>query len=356
MEEARQLELKLKRKEIVGSFNVAKATVELLRSIVTQRWNSVGQLMDIMRDVGRRLVKAQPLELACGNVIRRVLFLVRTEYTTHVATMRQQREKGNNTEVAEEAPPRLELQTLLHARTEVDLYSELTKAEKSMRQEIIQAINEFLDEISSLYANIAETSLEHIHANEVIMTFGKSNSVCSFLEHAAQKRKFEVIVPDSAPMYVGHEQAVRLSKAGIRTTVISDADIFSMMARVNKVIVGTHAVLADGSLIAPTGSHMVALAAKHHAVPFVVCTGLYKLSPLYPHDFDILTDFRSPAEILQPEVAGMLRNRNTSIENPTYDHIPAELVTLFVTNVGANNASYIYRLLAEYYYPEDREL
>jgi translation initiation factor eIF-2B subunit beta len=30
--------------------------------------------------------------------------------------------------------------------------------------------------------------------------------------------------------------------------------------------------------------HNIALAAKHHCVPFVVCTGLYKLSPTFPHD------------------------------------------------------------------------
>jgi translation initiation factor 2B subunit (eIF-2B alpha/beta/delta family) len=41
-----------------------------------------------------------------------------------------------------------------------------------------------------------------------------------------------------------------------------------MMARTNKVILGTHAVLANGGLIAFTGSHAVALAAKHHAVPY----------------------------------------------------------------------------------------
>ena len=36
--------------------------------------------------------------------------------------------------------------------------------------------------------------------------------------------------------------------------------------------------------MAAVGSQVVALAAKRHAVPLVVLVGLYKLSPLFPHD------------------------------------------------------------------------
>jgi translation initiation factor eIF-2B subunit beta len=41
--------------------------------------------------------------------------------------------------------------------------------------------------------------------------------------------------------YSGQETAVNLSNAGIETTLITDSAIYAMMARVNKVIVGTHA-------------------------------------------------------------------------------------------------------------------
>ena len=44
-----------------------------------------------------------------------------------------------------------------------------------------------------------------------------------------------------------------------------------------QVIIGAHAVMANGGVIAAVGSHMVALAAHHHAVPFVVLAGLHKV-------------------------------------------------------------------------------
>lgn len=70
------------------------------------------------------------------------------------------------------------------------------------------------------------------------------------------------------------------------------------MAQANKglamqVLVGTHVVLANGGIMAPVGTHVVALAAKHHSCPFVVLTGLHKLSPLFPHDPSVtFNDFR----------------------------------------------------------------
>ena len=44
-----------------------------------------------------------------------------------------------------------------------------------------------------------------------------------------------------------------------------------------KVIVGAHAVMANGGVIAPVGLNMVSLAAQKHAVPFVVLAGSHKV-------------------------------------------------------------------------------
>ena len=58
-----------------------------------------------------------------------------------------------------------------------------------------------------------------------------------------------------------------LAKKKINTTVIGDKAIFGIMSRVNKVIVGTHTVMANGGLRALCSCHSVALAAKHFSVP-----------------------------------------------------------------------------------------
>jgi translation initiation factor eIF-2B subunit beta len=39
-----------------------------------------------------------------------------------------------------------------------------------------------------------------------------------------------------------------------------------------------------------------------------------------------------------------------------FDYIPPELVDLYVTNIGGHQPSYIYRILADWYHPEDYDL
>jgi translation initiation factor eIF-2B subunit beta len=84
----------------------------------------------------------------------------------------------------------------------------------------------------------------------------------------------EVIVAEGAPKLAGLKMARHLTDAGIPTLVIPDACTFALMARVNKVLVGAQAVLATGGVVAQAGSKLVAQAAQHHAVPFVVVTGV----------------------------------------------------------------------------------
>jgi len=161
--------------------------------------------------------------------------------------------------------------------------------------------------------------------------------------------------------------AKSLADAGIDTTVIHDAATFAIMARVNKVLLPSHAVLANGGLIAPSGMHMVALAASQNSVPLVVLTGMFKLCPIFPHkEQDTLQDLVSPSSFVDyaqlssggggdGTEAAMGAMDGVELMNPVHDYIPPELIRLYVTNIGAFQPSYIYRLLAEYYHKDDYE-
>ncbi len=89
-------------------------------------------------------------------------------------------------------------------------------------------------------------------------------------------------------------------------------------------------MLANGGLISVSGTQMVATAAKHHSTPVVVCTGLYKLSPLYPYDDDSFNDLVAPDSVMRFD-EGELIDKVTLI-NPYYDYVSPELVNLFITN------------------------
>ena len=61
--------------------------------------------------------------------------------------------------------------------------------------------------------------------------------------------------------------AKALCSAGIQTTLIQDCAIFSMMSRVNKVIIGTKTVLSNGGIKTFVGAAPLASAARFYSVP-----------------------------------------------------------------------------------------
>lgn len=58
-------------------------------------------------------------------------------------------------------------------------------------------------------------------------------------------------------------------------------------------------VFASGGILAQTGTFGLAAAAKHHAVPVVVLSGLYKLSPRFVSDPKTMNEHKSPSDILE---------------------------------------------------------
>ncbi|XP_012216175.1 translation initiation factor eIF2B subunit beta [Linepithema humile] len=329
--------------EIKGTYNIVVATISVLKKIINTEWSTAKNLMDIVRRNGKYLIEALPLEACIGNMVRRILQIIREEYTS---------ELKNKTE---ETDPQESLHKILTA--EDDQQIDFNVSVPFLKSALIEHINEFETELETCSQNIVGQASEHIHSNEIIMTIGKSKLVEEFFKNAATTRAFEVIVAEGGPFLSGHEMAINLAKAKIKTTLISDVAIFAMMSRVNKVIIGTHTVMADGGLRAISGAHTVAQAAKHYSVPVMVLLPLYKLSPVYHCSYkqDGFNRHVSPMQ-------GVIDSANASLlekihaHNPVFDYVPPDLVTLFISNTGGNAPSYVYRLLSELYHSDDCEL
>ena len=387
-------------RQITGSNRTAIETASLLRTVISNsRWSTAASLIQLIREIAVRIIKAQPIEFAVGNIIRRVLHLIREEYRTNCSgagstgisfineTLAVHQSSLGDEILRSNSPMEDDLsftafkagafngyssgvslnstsQSLGRSMNDSSMYNLLAdKTEESvdysrplyaLKQLVIQGLNELIDELETVESNIASQSLEYIHNNEVIMTIGKSNTVAQFLINAARKRQFQVIVAEAAPNYGGHQMVKILAAAGIEALLIPDASVYALMARVNKVIIGCHAVTANGGLIAMAGSEMVAAAARHYSIPVCVVTGMYKLSPVYPENHDSFNLFGPPDAVLPFDQANLIDKVN--VINPCFDYVPPHHVNLFVTNVGGHPPSYIYRLLGELYDQEDYKL
>jgi translation initiation factor eIF-2B subunit beta len=174
-----------------------------------------------------------------------------------------------------------------------------------------------------------------------------------FLKAAARKRRFFVIVAEGGPLLEGHKLAASLAKVhNIAVTLVPDSNVYPLMARVNKVVLSPHAVLADGGIIAPSGCEMVAIAAKDHSVPLVCLATTFELSPVFAHNHrEVLSLLLSPSLVIDYNAAAV--NANVEAIVAAYDYVPPLLIDTYITNSGTHQPSYIYRLLGEYYHPAD---
>ncbi|TFY57004.1 hypothetical protein EVJ58_g7292 [Rhodofomes roseus] len=348
-------------RQIVGSREAALETVLVLRQVVAKaRFSNIDQLVSLLREVGKRLAEAQPKEHTVGNVVRKVLHNIREEYNTAAkgAAAAPTRNVFSISKFVLQGQPRKQViapkseATISLRENDPDEPDSFAKALKPV---LMEAIQDVLDELETVYDNVSKTAKDHIHSDEIILTIGHSKTVEAFLKSAGHYRNYTVIVAETGPSYSGHEMATSLSNAGISTFLVPDSSIYAIMSRVNKVIIGAHAILANGGMFAITGSLLAATAARAHSTPVVVCTGQFKLTPAWNlyHDYGAL-DFADPSSVLGYE-EGLLVDK-VDVINPYYDYVGPELVDVFITNDGDHPPSSIYRLVKESYDDEDQHL
>ena len=263
----------------------------------------------------------------------------------------------NEDEDTEENRQKKKQQTQTHRSKSVTISN--TEGDASVQQlkpELIDDLNWYLSEIELSVKNLSQQSLAHIHANEHILTLGYSYTVEQFFKYAANKnRQFHVFILEHAPFFTGHKMAINLSKSNIPVTMVTDSAVFAIMARVNKIVIGTRSLLANGGLTAKSGTYNLALAAKNYNVPLLVCAPTYKFSPTYLPSFDpvICNSFLSPENVLSYE---SIFQSSLDIVVPMHDYVPPELVTLIIGSEMGNAPSYVYRIVSELYSAEDNDL
>lgn len=331
----------IKKSNLGGSCDVAIRTISLLVRIISQsKFSSAEELLNHVREESSCIQAADPSENIIGNIIRRVLKIIREEYKEILLDV--------------EGDEVIQMQKL--SLDDID-DSDYSKPTPNLKSRVIEATNELKTEIEGCVENIAAFAPNYVNQNDVILTIGRSRTVEAFLMNAAHKNiKFQVYVSEAAPFYHGHEMAKNLAQAKINTTLITECQIGTIMPRVNKVIIGTHSIMANGGLKAVTGTNILAVLAKEHNKHVIVCSSLYKLSPLFHStpQHASFNKFASPSELLDYEDAELMSK--VEVIAPIFDYVAPDLVSMVVSNNGAQSVTYVYRLVKDFYHADDVDL
>lgn len=149
-----------------------------------------------------------------------------------------------------------------------------------------------------------------------------------------QGKNINVICDETRPRGQGASLSVwEMQQENIPVKLIPDAASGFLMSQglIDKVVIGADRI-ARGGVVNKVGSFMVALAAKHHNIPF------YVAAPYSTFDneisiFDTIIEQRDGDEVRYYGGARICPE-GTEVINPAFDITPKELVTGIITEKG----------------------
>ncbi|PPR02440.1 hypothetical protein CVT24_001989 [Panaeolus cyanescens] len=216
---------------------------------------------------------------------------------------------------------------------------DIDMVEQEAKNTLCQKIDNYIrDRIILAGAVIEQLAGTKIKDGDTVLTFGRSSVVEKMLLEERRKGKnVSVIIVDSKPLLEGKHLLKSLTSGEnpIPCTYALLPALPTLLTEVSTVFLGAHSLFSNGAVYSRAGTAMVAMMAKVHNVPVVVCCETYKFSE------GVMVDGFSKNELVPIPViqrtAGEYNpptNQNLETLNPLYDLTPPTYITAVVTEVG----------------------
>jgi methylthioribose-1-phosphate isomerase len=165
---------------------------------------------------------------------------------------------------------------------------------------------------------------------------------------AEQGRRPRVLAGETRPLLQGARLTMwELDRLGIDGALLPDGAAAALMARgdVDVVLVGADRIAANGDVANKIGTYGLALAARHHGLPFYVAAPTSTIDLGTRSGAGVVIEERDAAEVTH--VGGVpIAPAGAAARNPAFDVTPARLVTAIITESGVARPPYIRSLRA----------
>ncbi|MFZ1731167.1 MAG: S-methyl-5-thioribose-1-phosphate isomerase [Bacteroidota bacterium] len=187
------------------------------------------------------------------------------------------------------------------------------------------------------------------HCNSgALATGGEGTAFAVLLEAHRQGKEIHVYADETRPLLQGARLTMwELQQRGIPSTLITDGTAAMLMrqGRVQLAITGADRIAANGDAANKIGTYGLAVAAKHHGIPF------YIAAPFSTVDLALASGEFIPIEERSGEEITHIGDRVIAPEGaatyaPAFDVTPAGLITGIVTERGIIAPPYIETLAA----------
>jgi len=219
----------------------------------------------------------------------------------------------------------------------IDRSLKLEEAKNILEERIDSYIHENIELAAE---QIAITASTKINDGDVILTYSNSSLIEKVLvDAAASGTKFKVIVSDGRVRNAGRSLAVNLSNAGIPTTYILLTAMPAVLPTVTKVLLGCHAIMANGCVMAHIGTSQVALMSHSAGKPVLVCCETYKFTERVQTDSFVHNELADPDDLVNNDtdnehLADWRDLGSLCLLNLAYDVTPATFVDAVITEIS----------------------
>ena len=190
---------------------------------------------------------------------------------------------------------------------------------------------------------IADGSRVLTHCNAgALATAGVGTALAPVYLAAERGLRIQVYASETRPLLQGSRlTAWELDRAGIPVTVLTDGMAASLMRAgdIDLCIVGADRIAANGDVANKIGTYGVAVAARHHGIPFYVAAPTSTLDGHTPDGASIAIEQRDGYEVRRG-FGSLTAPTSVRVHNPAFDVTPAELVTAIITDRGVFRPPY----------------
>uniref|UniRef100_A0A0C9QUY3 Translation initiation factor eIF2B subunit delta n=1 Tax=Fopius arisanus TaxID=64838 RepID=A0A0C9QUY3_9HYME len=213
-------------------------------------------------------------------------------------------------------------------------------SDNEAKTKLAAAIDTYIQEQILLAGKAISIAIQtKISDGDVILTCSYSSLIRKILCEAHDKgKKFRVVILDGRPFLEGRELLRRLAKHGIECSYGRITQVSNIIKKegVSKVLLGVHAIFANGAIMSRLGTAQVALMAKAFNIPVLVACETYKTCERVQTDSIVNNEIGDPNELAigSTALANWKAHPNLNLLNLTYDVTPPELITAVVTELG----------------------
>jgi len=332
-------ELKVRRKEIGNSHQIAEEIVKLIKKAI-KPLTRPSEVDKTIRFISDRLKKHFPYDVIIKNICE--LIISSLEEEIRIATPKR------NSKAITRSGSICFIDYLNVPSPEIK--AEDGPTSEDLKNQMMDVLENLSANLSRAYMSIADDASDFVHAKDIVLTIGYSNSVLNFLSN--ENLGATVIIPERAPEYDGIIMASKLKSKGVPVIVIPDSAIFAIIPKVNMIILSANAVFANGGIMSFSLSYAIALAARHYSKPLLVLYWEMKLTKEVYHPAENSVALRQPSQVMEKDSP---THSNVTAINPDGDYIPPEFITLMINENGTHCPGDVFSMVQATYFFDSRK-